>query len=269
METLALSAEGLARAFGGVRAVDGVSLELHTGHVTGLIGANGAGKSTLVNLLTGSLYPDNGRVQFLGRDVTRWSPAKRSRAGMSRTFQHPRLVPNLTVLENVMLGAVSRQARAGDVFAFLRPAHGERDVARRSMAALVQVGLPRDRWMRIPKQISPQEWLWVEVARALASSPSLVLLDEPNTGFTASETATLVTVLRDIVTAGSVGALIITHDVSLAMRVCDQIYVLDHGALIAQGAPSEIVDDPQVITAYLGRKGRNVAQETLRELERS
>jgi branched-chain amino acid transport system ATP-binding protein len=267
METLVLSARGLARAFGGVRAVDEVSMELHRGRVTGLIGANGAGKSTLVNLLTGILYPDEGTVEFLDRDISRWSPARRSRIGMSRTFQHPRLVPNLTVLENVMLGAVTPQANAWQVFTFLRPGHGERELARRAMAALTHVGLPRDRWTRVPKQISPQEWLWVEVARALAASPTLLLLDEPNTGFTAAETATLITVLRDIVRGGSVGALIITHDVSLAMRVCDHIYVLDHGQLIAEGAPSDIVDNAQVITAYLGRKGHNVAQVTLRELE--
>jgi ABC-type branched-subunit amino acid transport system ATPase component len=254
-----LRIEGLTRTFGGVTAVDGVTLELPRGRATGLIGANGAGKSTLINLVSGALRPDSGRITFDGEAVTGWPPSRRARNGLMRTFQHPRLVPNLTCFENVVLGAEAPTAAALGVF---RHRYSSRHAVGLAQEALQRVGVPRDHWFAWPRKVSPQEWLWLEIARALAARPRLVMLDEPNTGFTAIDTSRLVDLLQEIVAAGT-SVLIVSHDVSLAMRVSDVMAVLDYGKLIAYGTPHEIASNDTVVEAYLGEKGRAVAHEVL------
>jgi branched-chain amino acid transport system ATP-binding protein len=246
----ALEARSVTKAFGKMKAVADVSLCLPERGVSGLIGANGAGKTTLLNVLSGIARPDRGSVVFRGRDVTRTSASARARLGLARTFQHPRLVANLSCLENVMLGARSAGLR-------------ERELAARAAEALVATGLEEPRWLARPSAIPPPEHRWVELARAIVARPSILLLDEPNSGFTGDETARLVRLLVYVRDELHIPVALVTHDVSLAMGLCDQIAVLHQGSLIAAGTPAEIVASPDVVSAYLGEKGRAVALATL------
>jgi len=258
-----LAAHGIVKRFGGVAAVDGVTLELHAGSVTGLIGANGAGKSTLINVLSGNYKPDGGSVFLEGRDVTKSSGHSRAKAGLSRTFQHPRLVPTLTCFENVLLGAEVPRAGWRDVVAFAHLARRDRDSAARAAAALRQLRVPEAKWSRRPNQLAPADWLWTEIARALAADPKVLLLDEPSTGFTGAENAELIAALNRLRQRSRAAVLLVTHDVTLAMRVADTMVVMHHGERIAAGAPDVIANDPQVISSYLGKRGHDMALAVL------
>jgi branched-chain amino acid transport system ATP-binding protein len=261
--TAVLQAVAVSKAFGGMQAVDGVSLELRAREVTGLIGANGAGKSTLINVLSGSLKPDQGRVQFCGRDITHAPSHLRTRRGLARTFQHPRLVPNLNCFENVMLGAEARGAGWKDLFTFLGRPRVERAAMERAAASLRQVRLDEAKWVMRPDQLSPADWLWTEIARALAARPVALMLDEPSTGFTGAETQDLIDVLEHLTEHAGLAVLIVTHDVTLAMRVSRTIVVMHQGRRIAGGSPETIVRDPEVISGYLGERGHDLALKAL------
>jgi ABC-type branched-subunit amino acid transport system ATPase component len=261
-----LSADGVVKTFGDMRAVDGISLTVAPAAVTGLIGANGAGKTTMLNLLSGVLRADAGTVELHGRDVTRARAAARARRGLARTFQHPRLVPNLSCLENVMLGAQVRDSGARELLSFARGRKDERRLAERAAEALEATGLPAPSWLSYPGEVPPQDHRWVELARAVVGEPDVLLLDEPNSGFTAAENERLVASLSALRDGRGMAIVLVTHDVSLAMRLCARIAVMHHGKRIAWGTPDAVISDPDVVSAYLGKKGREVAVATLDRL---
>jgi branched-chain amino acid transport system ATP-binding protein len=226
----------VVRRFTGIQALRGVTLTLHAQEVVGLIGPNGAGKSTLVNVLSGFDLPTSGTVELDGRDITRWSPQRRARAGIARTFQHSRSFRGLTVRENIevsALGAGARPAAARSVTAELIHRLGLNENA---VAGALPHGHER----------------LLGVARALAIRPSFVLLDEPGAGLPEAEVRELAEVVTAIVDDFGVGVLLIDHNMALIMEVCDRIHVLDQGATIAEGAPAEIRANLDVTAAYLG-----------------
>ena len=233
-----LRATGVSRAFEGIHALQGVDLELHRHEVVGLIGPNGAGKTTLVNVLTGFDFPTSGSVVLGDELITSWSPHRRGRAGLARTFQHSRSFGSLSVRENVEVaalgsGANSRVAR--DRAASLLELLGLESYARRPAATLAH-GDERK----------------LGVARALATAPRFVLMDEPAAGLPEAEVPDFAAVVRTVRDDYEAGVLLIDHNMALIMEVCDRLHVLDQGKTLAQGTPSEIRDNIDVTAAYLG-----------------
>ncbi len=245
-----LKLEGLSKAFGGLLAVNGVSFELKRGEILGLIGPNGAGKSTTFNLITGVLAPSGGRVVFKGREVTGLPPEAIHRLGLARTFQHPHLFPELTVLENAALGAFAR-ARAG-VLTILLGLHKKEEEALLATAyqALRRVGLEGLALERAARLSAGQQRL-LEIARALAASPELLLLDEPAAGLRAGEKRELARLLRRLSEEG-VTLLLVEHDMDLVMGLVDRVVVMHYGEKLAEGSPQEVQRNPLVREAYLG-----------------
>ncbi len=245
-----LSATGLRKTFGGLVAVNGMGLRLDAAEIVGLIGPNGAGKSTTFNLLTGVTRPGAGQVRFGGRDITGLSPPGVARLGIARSFQHVRLVPGMSVLENVALGAHLRGA-AGPLAAILRLdraeearlfAEARRQIARVGLDA--QADKPGD-------SLALGQQRLVEIARALCLDPILLLLDEPAAGLRHAEKADLAALLRRLRNDG-VTVLLVEHDMEFVMRLADRLVVMEFGAKLAEGAPAAIRADPAVIEAYLG-----------------
>ena len=235
-----LRVEAVEVRFGGVHAVRGVDLEVAPGSLVGLIGPNGAGKTTLFNVITGLERPTAGRVLLDGTDVTRLSPHRRARLGIGRTFQRIEVFSALTVLENVLAAAEARRSWGRD----------EPDPERTARACLERVGLAHLVEERV-EELPTGLLRLVEVARGLATRPKLLLLDEPGSGLDSTETEALGDLLVDLVAEGT-GILLVEHDVDLVMRVCERLYVLDFGEVIASGAPAEVQVDPAVQAAYLG-----------------
>jgi branched-chain amino acid transport system ATP-binding protein len=233
-----LRATGVARAFEGVAALQGVDLEVRRHEVVGLIGPNGAGKTTLVNCMTGFDLPDTGTVALDGGEITRWPVRRRARAGLARTFQHGHLFKGLSVRENVEVAAlgVGRPARAA------RGRAGE---------LLGLLGL-QERAHQDAGLLPHGEEMKLGVARALATEPRYVLMDEPAAGLSDTEVPAFADVLRSVRNEHDAGVLVIDHNMALIMGVCDRVYVLDEGKLIAQGPPDEVRRDEQVAAAYLG-----------------
>ena len=227
-----------------MQALAEVDLELARSEVVGLIGPNGAGKTTLVNVLTGFDFPTTGRVELAERDVTRWSPQRRGRAGLARTFQHGHAFKALTVRENVEVaalgvGASAREARAR---------------ARRLLGALGLEGRADEAASALPHGDERK----LGVARALATEPRFVLMDEPAAGLTEAEVPDLAAVVRSVRDDHGAGVLLIDHNVTLILDVCDRIQVLDQGRTLAEGTPDEIRKNIDVANAYLGGSGRDV-----------
>ena len=240
----ALRAVGVSRSFEGVQALADVDLELGRQEVVGLIGPNGAGKTTLVNLITGFDFPTEGRVELEDRDITRWSPQRRGRAGLARTFQHGHAFRGLTVRENVEVAALGTGASG-------------RDARRRAVRLLGALGLEAradDSADALPHGDERK----LGVARALATEPRFVLMDEPAAGLTESEVPDLAAVVRSVRDEHEAGVLLIDHNVTLILDVCDRIHVLDQGRTLAQGTPEEIRKNIDVANAYLGGSGRDV-----------
>jgi branched-chain amino acid transport system ATP-binding protein len=245
-----LETANLSVSFGGLRAVDAVDLAVEPGRIVGLIGPNGAGKTTFVDALTG-FVPATGRIHFDGREIARMRADRRAHAGLARTWQSLELFDDLTVAENLQVAA--EQATFAHVVADLFRPHRPRDTQTVDEALeLLDLTAIAD---RLPTELSQGQRKLVGVARALASRPQLVCMDEPAAGLDSSESEALGRRLRDIVDDG-VTILLIDHDMGLVLGVCDYVYVLEFVLLIAQGPPSEIRGNELVLAAYLGERAR-------------
>ena len=249
--------------FGGIVALDGISLDLNRGEILGLIGPNGAGKTTLFNCISGVIHPDRGSIFFEGHSLVYAPPHVRARFGIARTFQNLQLWGSMTVEENLVvpMDALGRRNTFSDALYLPFSTYAERASRERARAILHVLEL--DRHARtlaadLPAGIQRR----VEIARALAMRPRLLLLDEPAAGLDAQETARLAELLHAVRQRFHVSMLLVDHDMSLVLRVCDYVYVLDFGKLLARGQPSAIRSDPKVIAAYLGEESKQSTGET-------
>ncbi len=241
-----LRLDQVARSFGGLRAVDGVSLQMRRGERRAIIGPNGAGKTTLFNLISGELPVTSGRIALFGQDVTALPSFRRTALGVGRTYQITNLFPRLTVLENVMLGLLGTQRRK---FVMHRPVRGDVDLVERARPLLEPVGLWAKREAPITS-LSHGEQRQVELVLALTSTPALLLLDEPTAGLSPAERRVLAGSVRAL--DPSITVLLIEHDMDVAFEVAEHISVLHLGRLLAEGTPDEIRANREVQQIYLG-----------------
>jgi ABC-type branched-subunit amino acid transport system ATPase component len=248
--------------FGGVRALEDVSLQVPAGNIVGLIGPNGAGKTTLFNCVTGVVAPAAGRVRLFGQDVSGWPVHRRARLGVGRTFQRLELFGSLSVTENLVVAAEAQSARGGvfaDIFALPASVETRELAEQRAREVLELVGMAEladARAGELPLGLSRL----VELGRALCTEPRLLLLDEPSSGLRHDESVRLSAVLRRLRDEQGMSLLVVEHDMAFVLGLCEWIYVLDFGRLLAEGTPAQIRADPTVQAAYLGEQLEEEAQ---------
>ena len=248
-----LSIRGIGKHFGGLQVLHDVNIEVPGGAIFALIGPNGAGKTTVFNLVTGLLRPSAGAISFEGQDLAGIAPHRITRLGIARTFQNIRLFPDMTLLQNVMVGRHHLTNYSGIAALFALPSfrEAERRSRERALELLSWVKLDH-KAESTADNLSYGEQRKLEFARALATEPKLLLLDEPVAGMNSSEKAVLMEEIRNIRDRGY-GVFLIEHDMRFVMNLCDRVAVLNFGRIIAEGAPEEIRNNPEVIEAYLGR----------------
>ena len=251
-----LSVQRVGRSFGGVQALRDMDLEVQDGESAALIGPNGSGKTTLVNVITRMVDAETGTVSVAGVDVTREKPHRIAARGVARTFQHVRLIPNLSLRENALVGAIHLELNrfGGATRAWLRGGSGSKATIAAADAALDMVEVPDVIRDALPREVSFAMQRHTEIARALASRPRLLLLDEPAAGMNPAEVKTLLRLLSTIRETLGAATLLIDHNVEFVMRAASRVTVINRGIQIASGPANVVRQDPAVIEAYLGTR---------------